>query len=214
MSQNVANLLYLIPMAAFILALRFLSSPRHARLRQPDRRARDARRDRRHAVPRGRRHGLVDHGRRRRDRRGDRLRRRAQGEDDRDAADGGAVQRRRRRRGGARLGRRVPQRSGRSARASASSAGSSTVLSALIGSISFAGSMVAFAKLQELLSGQPITFPGQQIVNGLIFAGCRRPRRVCDGRRQLLGARGDGRRSRRSSASCSCSRSAAPTCRS
>ena len=32
MSQNTANLLYLIPMACFILALRFLSSPRHARL--------------------------------------------------------------------------------------------------------------------------------------------------------------------------------------
>src|SRR5204863_9685888 len=31
-SQNVANLLYLIPMASFILALHFLSSPRHARL--------------------------------------------------------------------------------------------------------------------------------------------------------------------------------------
>ena len=31
-SQNIANLLYLIPMACFILALRFLSSPRHARL--------------------------------------------------------------------------------------------------------------------------------------------------------------------------------------
>ena len=31
MSQNTANLLYLIPMAAFILALHFLSSPRHAR---------------------------------------------------------------------------------------------------------------------------------------------------------------------------------------
>ena len=43
------------------------------------------------------------------------------------------------------------------------------MLSALIGSISFAGSMVAFAKLQELVSGQPITFPGQQIVNGLLF---------------------------------------------
>jgi H+-translocating NAD(P) transhydrogenase subunit beta len=45
------------------------------------------------------------------------------------------------------------------------------VLSALIGSISFAGSMVAFAKLQELLSGRPITYPGQQIVNALLAAG-------------------------------------------
>jgi NAD(P) transhydrogenase subunit beta len=45
------------------------------------------------------------------------------------------------------------------------------VLSALIGSVSFAGSMVAFAKLQELLSGRPITYPGQQIVNGLLAAG-------------------------------------------
>ena len=49
------------------------------------------------------------------------------------------------------------------------------VLSALIGSISFSGSMVAFAKLQELLSGRPITYPGQQIVNlglfGALIAG-------------------------------------------
>jgi NAD(P) transhydrogenase subunit beta len=45
------------------------------------------------------------------------------------------------------------------------------VLSALIGSVSFAGSMVAFAKLQELLSGRPITYPGQQIVNGILLAG-------------------------------------------
>jgi H+-translocating NAD(P) transhydrogenase subunit beta len=43
-------------------------------------------------------------------------------------------------------------------------------LSALIGSISFAGSMVAFAKLQELVSGRPITYPGQQLVNALLFA--------------------------------------------
>jgi NAD(P) transhydrogenase subunit beta len=43
------------------------------------------------------------------------------------------------------------------------------VLSALIGSISFAGSMVAFAKLQELIQGRPITYPGQQFVNGAIF---------------------------------------------
>jgi H+-translocating NAD(P) transhydrogenase subunit beta len=43
------------------------------------------------------------------------------------------------------------------------------VLSALIGAISFAGSMVAFAKLQELIQGRPITYPGQQFVNGAIF---------------------------------------------
>jgi H+-translocating NAD(P) transhydrogenase subunit beta len=42
------------------------------------------------------------------------------------------------------------------------------VLSALIGSISFAGSMIAFAKLQELIGGRPITYPGQQFVNGAI----------------------------------------------
>ena len=44
-------------------------------------------------------------------------------------------------------------------------------LSALIGSVSFAGSMVAFAKLQELVSGRPITYPGQQIVNLLLLVG-------------------------------------------
>ena len=42
----------------------------------------------------------------------------------------------------------------------------SIVLSALIGSISFAGSLIAFAKLQELIGGRPITYPGQKIVNG------------------------------------------------
>jgi NAD(P) transhydrogenase subunit beta len=41
----------------------------------------------------------------------------------------------------------------------------SVVLSALIGSISFSGSMIAFAKLQELLSGRPIVFTGQNVVN-------------------------------------------------
>jgi len=44
-------------------------------------------------------------------------------------------------------------------------------LSALIGSISFAGSMVAFAKLQELIGGRPITYAGQQFVNGALFLG-------------------------------------------
>jgi NAD(P) transhydrogenase subunit beta len=45
----------------------------------------------------------------------------------------------------------------------------SIVLSALIGSISFAGSAVAFAKLQELVSGRPIVFPGQNVVNVLVL---------------------------------------------
>jgi NAD(P) transhydrogenase subunit beta len=43
------------------------------------------------------------------------------------------------------------------------------MLSALIGAISFAGSMVAFAKLQELIQGRPITYPGHQLVNGVVF---------------------------------------------
>jgi NAD(P) transhydrogenase subunit beta len=44
------------------------------------------------------------------------------------------------------------------------------VLSALIGAISFAGSMIAFAKLQELIGGRPITYPGQQVVNAIVVA--------------------------------------------
>jgi proton-translocating NAD(P)+ transhydrogenase subunit beta len=44
------------------------------------------------------------------------------------------------------------------------------VLSALIGSISFAGSMIAFAKLRELIGGRPITYPGQQFGNALVVA--------------------------------------------
>jgi H+-translocating NAD(P) transhydrogenase subunit beta len=45
-----------------------------------------------------------------------------------------------------------------------------SVFSIVIGSVSFSGSMVAFAKLQELMTGTPITYPGQQLVNGLIAA--------------------------------------------
>jgi H+-translocating NAD(P) transhydrogenase subunit beta len=44
------------------------------------------------------------------------------------------------------------------------------LFSALIGSISFSGSMVAFGKLQELLPGRPLVFAGQQLVNGALFA--------------------------------------------
>jgi len=38
----------------------------------------------------------------------------------------------------------------------------------VIGGVSFAGSMIAFAKLQGLLTGAPVTYPGQQVVNGLL----------------------------------------------
>jgi len=45
----------------------------------------------------------------------------------------------------------------------------SIMLSAIIGSISFAGSMVAFGKLQELIRGRPIVYPLQQPLNALLF---------------------------------------------
>jgi NAD(P) transhydrogenase subunit beta len=45
-----------------------------------------------------------------------------------------------------------------------------SVFSIVIGSVSFAGSMVAFAKLQELMTGKPLTYPGQQVVNGILAA--------------------------------------------
>src|SRR5438093_10494467 len=35
----------------------------------------------------------------------------------------------------------------------------STLFSAVVGSVSFAGSMVAFGKLQELITGSPVTMP-------------------------------------------------------
>jgi NAD(P) transhydrogenase subunit beta len=44
-------------------------------------------------------------------------------------------------------------------------------LSSLIGSISFAGSMVAYAKLQELIGGRPFVYPGQKIVNLAVLGG-------------------------------------------
>ena len=47
----------------------------------------------------------------------------------------------------------------------------SIVLSSLIGSVSFAGSMVAFAKLQELVSGRPIVFRDQNVVDSAILLG-------------------------------------------
>src|SRR4051794_178704 len=56
-------------------------------------------------------------------------------------------------------------------------------LSALIGAISFSGSMVAFAKLQELIGGRPITYPGRQLVKaaGFPIAGASGVGRGCSG---------------------------------
>jgi NAD(P) transhydrogenase subunit beta len=45
-------------------------------------------------------------------------------------------------------------------------------LSGLIGAISFTGSLIAFAKLQELIKGRPITYPGQKIVNLAVLGAC------------------------------------------
>ena len=43
------------------------------------------------------------------------------------------------------------------------------LFSAIIGTVSFSGSLVAFGKLQELLPGRPLTFTAQQVVNALLF---------------------------------------------
>jgi len=45
------------------------------------------------------------------------------------------------------------------------------VLGVLIGSVSFAGSAIAFAKLQELMPTRPIVYPGQQPINAAVGAG-------------------------------------------
>jgi NAD(P) transhydrogenase subunit beta len=42
------------------------------------------------------------------------------------------------------------------------------LLGVLIGTFSFSGSAIAFAKLQELMTGRPITYPGQQAINGVV----------------------------------------------
>ena len=43
-------------------------------------------------------------------------------------------------------------------------------LAVLIGAVTLTGSLIAFAKLQELMTGRPITFAGQKFVSGLVFA--------------------------------------------
>lgn len=40
----------------------------------------------------------------------------------------------------------------------------------LVGCVSLSGSAIAFAKLQELMTGRPVTYPGQQVINALVGA--------------------------------------------
>ncbi len=47
----------------------------------------------------------------------------------------------------------------------------SLLVSIVVGGITFTGSFVAFAKLQSLLPGRPLLFPGQNLVNGTILVG-------------------------------------------
>jgi NAD(P) transhydrogenase subunit beta len=44
------------------------------------------------------------------------------------------------------------------------------LFSAIIGSVSFSGSLVAFGKLQELIAGRPLVFAGQNVVNAVLAA--------------------------------------------
>ncbi len=44
--------------------------------------------------------------------------------------------------------------------------------STIIGAVTVTGSMVAAGKLQEIIRGRPVVFPGQHILNALLFVAC------------------------------------------
>jgi NAD(P) transhydrogenase subunit beta len=46
-----------------------------------------------------------------------------------------------------------------------------TAFTILVGSVSFAGSLVTFAKLQELMTSRPVVFPGLPVAFGVSFLG-------------------------------------------
>ncbi len=47
--------------------------------------------------------------------------------------------------------------------------GVSIILGTLIGGVTFSGSMIAYGKLQALITGAPVTWPLQKSLNGLLF---------------------------------------------
>ena len=42
------------------------------------------------------------------------------------------------------------------------------IVSIFVGTLTFTGSFIAFGKLQGFISGQPVVFPGQQVINALL----------------------------------------------
>jgi H+-translocating NAD(P) transhydrogenase subunit beta len=46
-----------------------------------------------------------------------------------------------------------------------------TLLAAIVGSVSFWGSNIAFAKLQDLIPTRPLAVPGQQVINAILLIG-------------------------------------------
>ena len=47
----------------------------------------------------------------------------------------------------------------------------SIMISIFVGTLTFTGSFIAFGKLQGFISGQPIVFPGQQVLNAILALG-------------------------------------------
>jgi NAD(P) transhydrogenase subunit beta len=47
-----------------------------------------------------------------------------------------------------------------------------SLFAAVVGSVSFWGSNIAFGKLQEILPGRPIKLPGQPVINGVLLLIC------------------------------------------
>jgi proton-translocating NAD(P)+ transhydrogenase subunit beta len=46
----------------------------------------------------------------------------------------------------------------------------SILFSSVVGAVSFSGSMIAFGKLQEVITGSPVVLPGQRFITGALFA--------------------------------------------